>query len=213
MKKLLTVLVCLGMLMSFLPSCFADAADSFTFRDGITWGMSEEEVMGCEKGQSSLFNRTDDGALSILQYEGVQVSTLKNSTLTYIFRDGALSSAIYMLNDADEATANYIIEAMASKYGEEEALGYKQYIKIRTYLSELSDAFGNSDTEEGSEPPTIKEKLGLPEETLIYQVLSGASWELPDGTQIICTVQPLTQTPMLLYLCPENESEYDTGGL
>ena len=213
MKKMLAVLLCMGMLISALPRCFADAADPFVFRDGITWGMSEKEVVTREKQPRSLFNRTDDGTLSILQYEGVKVSAHRNSTLTYIFRNGALSSAVYMLNGADKDTEEYIIEAVASKYGEAGAFGYRELIKFCEYMFELFAALGSPGTKDGFDPSIISDGLGLPEETLANLVLPGASWELPDGTLVMCASKPLTQTPVLLYLSPESKSGYDTGGL
>ena len=213
MKKSLVFLLCLGILLSVLPCCFADTTNNFTFRDGITWGMSEKEVLSLEQEQNPWFSRTNDGSFSMLQYDAIKVSTHQNTTLTYLFKNGMLYNAVYTLNGADESTAQYITQAMTSKYGEAGALGYDELVKFIEYIYHFMKTSGSPGAEGDFDPSVVSERLGVSEKDLPHIVLPGASWTLPDGTLILYTDQPLTQTPMLMYCSPENVNGYDTSGL
>lgn len=93
----------------------ASATQPFTFRNGITWGMSPEEVAATEEGEP-LSTKLDTG--EILIYENSRVSKYP-SQLGFYFISGKLVMSIYVPENPNEEMLNTLRKAYDTRYGEE----------------------------------------------------------------------------------------------
>ena len=212
MKKPISILLCLVILFSVLPRCFAGNEDEFVFRDGITWGMSVAEVKEHEKPRIAEELNTEGSNYTYIGYEGVPVSSYPNANLFYMFKNGMLYGAIYSLDNASDQTVDYILDALSSKYGVPGKLGYTEVVKIMLYLYDLAVQTASADSWEWFDPNNVDESLGVTEATKGTVRLPGSSWELPDGTYIVYPDKSLSGIPLLLYFSPEKD-QYNTSGL
>ena len=118
MKKL----ICLILTLLFLcPTAFAEVpaeeTPEFTFRNGIRWGMTPEQVRAAEGREADDFYPTRD-SVDILEFYDVPVSRF-TSDLVYIFVNDTLYGACYCGFDTDyiSASCHYLNGALSSVYG------------------------------------------------------------------------------------------------
>lgn len=94
----------------------ATEATGFVFRDGITWGMSVEDVRGIEKGKVDAFSET--GNVTALRYGLTDVSIFTADYLLYLFVDNKLVSAVYLFTQNwNDDQFNYLTGALTQLYG------------------------------------------------------------------------------------------------
>lgn len=104
--------------------CPMASAETFSIRNGITFGMTKEEVKKAENMKVSI-----DGKNSyFMSYQKVEIAGIKNSTLEYLFEKNKLIGINMLLNtDAAKLTLEKEYRALSSslkdKYGK--PLGYK----------------------------------------------------------------------------------------
>ncbi len=107
-----------------LFAAFGAAAQTapFTFRNGIQWGMSPEEVQAAEAAEPAVSQEMDSGYLINL-YTGAAVSNY-SATLEYVFLKDALKLAVYdFTGNVAEKDFSYLSGALGSVYGEAEPIG------------------------------------------------------------------------------------------
>ena len=108
---LLASVLCAG---TFLAS----QTDEFTFRNGITWGMSKAEVIGTEGVASSNEDEMDlpDGSkMSFLEIEDVTAAGF-GADAEFIFIDDALVCCGYEFED--ETDRDKLLKSLEAKYGQ-----------------------------------------------------------------------------------------------
>lgn len=111
MKRTLAIL----MLLTLLLSAHAEEAD-FLFREGIQWGMSQEDVLKAE-GNPKYERDVDDGIPKIeiddVDQDGVQCD------IEYAFVDDALFMATFEY-DTEDVSVSYddLLAVLTRRYGE-----------------------------------------------------------------------------------------------
>ncbi len=211
MEKMISVLLCLVMLFSVLPQCFAEN-DAFVFRNNISWGMSVDEVKEHELPlESEEFSSTGSNNV-YLGYKDIPVSHYPKANLFYMFKDGMLYGAIYTFDNANDQTLGYILNALSSKYGEAGKIGYTGIVKIMLYLYDLAIQTIGIESSDWFDPNNVDESLGVTENNRDSLSVPGSTWELPDGTMIIYPDKSISGIPLLLYFAPEQD-DFNTGGL
>ena len=139
MKKWLSSLLCLFLLLNCC-AVFAEQAegsaeppetDRFIFRDGVRWGMSEEEVIALEGEEK---NRNVESGFSALLYENVEVSKYRGM-LGYAFLRDQLVFSAYGIEDADEEMFAYLKTALEAVYGNESEESAKELIPALNLLT------------------------------------------------------------------------------
>jgi hypothetical protein len=99
-------------------------AESFSIRNGITFGMTKAEVKKAETLKPS--SEGKDG--SFLTYKYIQIAGIKKSILEYLFKNNKLNSINMFLNDGAtklllERDYKALSSSLKDKYGK--PLGYK----------------------------------------------------------------------------------------
>lgn len=113
MKKWLALVLALVLLSS---ASFSAIAEPFSFRNGVTFGMTREEIIACEGAEPH--NAKEDN----LHYSA-QKSAGKNCAVSYSLSEGKLYKIIVLFTD-DHSFENLYIddfdtidEALQTKYG------------------------------------------------------------------------------------------------
>ena len=129
MKRLLTVILALmmlsaagsasavgfGLLSTPVPQA-TEQIPAFTFRNGIGWNMSTEQVSTLE---TAPMNERTSGEWSVMvTKEKVSVSRF-SAELVFIFRQNQLRMITYEFNNSSDSVISfyYLIGALESKYG------------------------------------------------------------------------------------------------
>lgn len=95
----------------------AAASEGFSFRNGITWGMTPDEVRSAEGREDDSFR--EDGGIAALTYGYTDVSKYTADYLLYLFSDNKLVEATYIFTSSwSPATAKYINGALTQLYGD-----------------------------------------------------------------------------------------------
>lgn len=135
MKRLRSV--CYIVLLVILAQVTTAYADSFTVRNGIKFGISEEEVIRTENSNGNQPDVSDASDSSELSYSNISVAGVPNSKITYSFSSGALDGIEYTLfNIPLKDTVLYSFDDT-----------YRYYSQIESSLSEQygDSGFGSSD--------------------------------------------------------------------
>lgn len=119
MKRFIVLCIIVLVSITFFSSALAEEETPFVFRNGITWGMSVAEVQ--EKEGNSLVPTLNHFALF-----NVDVSKFKANLLYYFNNDKLLMCDYSILVEYDECedTMQYLISALASKYGDNDACSF-----------------------------------------------------------------------------------------
>ena len=91
------------------------SAESFVFRNGVTWGMSREEVYQCEGKQGD--NRNFNG-FQMVDYPGVTVSGFDGCKLSYWFDNDRLLVCYYNTGKYAPEKAETLAADYSAVYGE-----------------------------------------------------------------------------------------------
>ncbi len=179
MKKFFALLLCLALLPGMALAARAEtAADeeaseeayAFTFRGGVQWEMSAEEVRTAEAEWSEAHSVEEEepqeaamGQWTALGYAGAPVSKFKANLLIYLLLDDRLESITYDFSQlpAEELsdTFNYLVGALGSVYGELEAADKRNLLD---FLDSVNKGFY---TEEDIRNCMLRT---LPDGTLVY---------------------------------------------
>ena len=131
-KVLLFVLVILFSTVSVISqhALAEDAAgESFVFRNGITWGMTRDQVTALEDGE---YTESGLSGLDVLAYANKQAEQL-DAQLGYVFYNDSLVMTLYYFvitpEQSDALRAAYVTE-----YGGKEA-GQEAYIQIAAKMN------------------------------------------------------------------------------
>lgn len=113
------VLVILACVL-FVSIGIAEDAERFVFRNGITWGMSPEEVRNLESVKLATVGGNEDPDYSGLMTVDVAVSKYE-ANLGYDFKNDQLFMCSYTFQDGYQETyqvLDYLYGALSLKYGE-----------------------------------------------------------------------------------------------
>ena len=148
--------------------------EPFTFRGGITWGMSQAEVTAAE-GEQARSNRNESRIY--IYYDPVTVSSVRTAILGYLFswEKDSLQAAWYALKEASQETYDSLREAYSLKYGEEKEADAEQYGAVYRKVY-------------GIEPMTRAGTL--------------CCWDAPGGTRIWMSMEE-DGVMLILYASPE----------
>lgn len=168
--------------------------ETFTFRNGITWGMSKQEIVALE-GESDR-DRVMKSGYPAIYYDNVKVSKYDNALLGYAFakESGGMIFSWYSMQGDTEEMLNYFKAAFDLKYGEEKEADASELLRIDIELFS-TDAF----------------KEDALQQSPIYR------WDGPAGTQIwLCRYE--NNHIYIYYVSPEllngpQEEEVDLFGL
>lgn len=95
----------------------AAASESFSFRNGITWGMSADEVRSAENRSEEYFR--EEGNITSLVFGYTDVSKYTADFLMYLFVDDQLKSVVYIFNkNWNDASVKYFNGALTQLYGD-----------------------------------------------------------------------------------------------
>ena len=186
MKKLLAALLVMTvMLLAAMPvlsenSVEKEQSEPFVFRNGITWGMNEGEVVALA-GQYARDHRDEN--TRYLYYDPVEFSTVKDGIMGFGFSNntGRLISLWYVVEKVSDDTAATLLNAYRMKYGEEKAANPNEYETLDKKV------FGDAN---GYEPNSLHQ------------------WELPDGTQI-WMLKRTNGNLLIMYYSPELSDSQD----
>lgn len=113
MKKLV------ALLMALLLCTGAACAQEFTFRNGLHWGMTSDEVLAAE-GRASYDDIGSFGSITTA-YLLTDISISKfNAAGAYLFVDDQLAGVLidpYMMVDNNEDDIEYLLNALTTVYG------------------------------------------------------------------------------------------------
>ena len=110
---------------AFFPPA-EETAETFSFRNGITWGMGREEVAAAEGSDGDYSEET---TCSFLKYDEVKISKYSGH-LVYAFSEDALQVTAYLISDAKEDTLDYMLNAYDTKYGEGQEADFQELFSI-----------------------------------------------------------------------------------
>lgn len=125
---ILVILAC----VLFVSTGVAEDSEKFVFRNGITWGMSPEEVQECEE---ALLFPTEDSKDHYVS-PGVYVSKYK-AVLTLQFKNEQLFMIVYSFQDDSKQTyevIDYLYEALSLKYGDSVNTTFEEVDDVNRFL-------------------------------------------------------------------------------
>ena len=164
MKKTVAMLmICVMLLISV-----AAGADTFTFRNGITWGMSKAEVMAKEGLD---FKEETTGTYTYLWTDDVVQLSDYTAVLQYYFKDDSICWAGYsLLVDAEMVAV--LLNAFNTKYG----------MKTDGDSQELTDIMSKCVPGGITDPShdCVLCKWDAAENTQIWMIYDPESYELPE---------------------------------
>ena len=116
MKKILAIVMALAMV--FAAATVLAEENTFTFRNGVTFGLNMDQVMDMETGAYEIENEHTRGRVTFyeLEYEHTTVDD-KPADLTYLFVGNELV-AIRVDLEEYAATFDQVKAALTEKYGE-----------------------------------------------------------------------------------------------
>ena len=126
MKKLVLLVLCVSMLVSSLcvhaeslpVDVSIEVPQAFSFRNGVTWGMTQKEVIALE-GEPTSTNADN----TMLIYANV-TSAGKKAVVGYTFSSGTLATIVVLFQEKHSSDNLYIQdfddidESLTAKYGE-----------------------------------------------------------------------------------------------
>ena len=116
MKKILAIVMALAMV--FAAATVLAEENTFTFRNGVTFGLNMDQVMDMETGAYEIENEHTRGRVTFyeLEYEHTTVDD-KPADLTYLFVGNELV-AIKVNLEEHAATFDQVKADLTAKYGE-----------------------------------------------------------------------------------------------
>ena len=137
MKKTITAILLMVLCFTVFSSLCEEAA-TFSFRNGVMFGMSEEEIKKIEADYNQVdlesWESTEISAWQVL-LANTKVSSY-DSNLMYFFTNDQMEAAFYDFSSFDEDNPfNAIAAALSEEYGEKESIEPKEIIKLMDYFS------------------------------------------------------------------------------
>lgn len=163
-------------------------SESFTFRGGITWGMSREEVTALEKEAS--FSEIDLGNYLSLSSSGPVRLSRYEANLAYLFSGDTLVMAAYGINESSPEVSEGLKQAYDTKYGEEQEASVEVFYGLLQKTGAL---------------PFSEEDI---RESTLYR------WDAAGGTQVWMVLE--NESLVILYVSPEalaDEPAIDMTGI
>lgn len=196
MKKTFFVfLLAFALLRIFSPVLAEDAAPAFSFRNGITWASTPEDVRQSESTEG--YEDTEDGWFGI-SYSDVPVSNFTADALVYLFSGDTLLGTWYGFDlnhrtnepALSEEDCIYLKNALSSKYGEPITADPARLVRVMSAIDEINEE----------------------------DICQLSNWVLPDGTYIAqMTFEDVSPYQYILYFNEEALLEaagiYNTSGL
>ena len=97
-------------------------AEGFSFRGGVTWDATMDEVMALEEENApSLEDEYIPGFPKLVEIRNAKVAGMTASSLAYLFREGLLIAFLYDFSAHTEADFQTLKTALTAKYGEPSA--------------------------------------------------------------------------------------------
>ncbi len=161
---------------------------TFTFRNGVTWGMNTQQVSVVENVPMEQYSSNDWSVL--MTSAPVRVSRF-SADLVYIFYQDALRMITYEFRtDCSSLNFQYLTGALCSVYGESME----------------------------ANPAIIKGWMDrvYPNRYKLELIRNGVEWSAEDGTYIYLYYFTEDQKYAILYACPDANGyngSYDTNGL
>ena len=193
MKKAFSIFLIAAMLFTCTLASADMQTNSFVFRNGIVWGMSQKEVTASESTKGQAYALND---LELLQYLNVSMSKF-TATLFYVFDDSQLSMAGYMVESGSQETFDYLGSALCQVYGSTQTEIETEFIDVLNYLNPSLY--------------TEEEVAGFPM----------ALWTTPDGTDIWMVWENVERSNVVevIYVSPAvkekiaQKNAFNTNGL
>ena len=125
MKRIIAAIMLVMFIIS--GSSFAEE-EIFTFRDGVSWGMSNNDVVNIEGTKKySSYGSDYYGTNNFMSIEYANVKAAgEDATLSYNFLNDALVSIIVLFND--NANTDSVVNALTTKYGESQEADIDRFI-------------------------------------------------------------------------------------
>ena len=167
MKKLLSAVICLSLLLAVSAASFAALdEDGFSFQYGNRWGTSIEEVRASvpeEKSVEDIIDWADETVMGLYIYEPDFFKDASMTSLAYLFDNDGLYAAVYHTYDSENAfDAQVSLERLYGK-------GFISSDKSILLAGILNRAWED----------TVYAEL------LFYSLC----WELEDGTTVLLTTR------------------------
>ncbi len=214
MRRIISTILALSLCICLLPSSFASNTDQFSFRDGITWGMTIQEVKQRENSLNYEYLSRDDFPYSVLAYMNIPVSMYPNATLIYLFREDILYGAIYETSNADNFTLQYLYKALRAKYGDSKPWSANEVVEFFTYLYGLMYLSGEdeaiksmysdlgTDNYDDFISALFTTMINMSPEQFDQFSTLGEVWTLPDDTVLLFTDTKEFNGSIILYFAP-----------
>ncbi len=167
----------------------AEQTDAFTFRNGVQWGMTPEQVQGIENIPMTMRTSKSSEWSVMLTSSPVQVSRF-TADLVYMFHQNQLKMITYEFqSDGSMLSYQYLTGALCSVYGESWDPGS---ILIKALMDRI-----------------------YPDRYRTEWIREARGWTDGDGTAVY-QYYFSTNSYAILYVCPElggQNSGYDVNGL
>lgn len=129
MKRFIVLCIIVLVSITFFSSALAEEETPFVFRNGITWGMSveevqEKEIMECEYVTTPEYDMLICWEASICNLD---------STLGYIFKERHLTCCLYGFTTTyitSDSTFRFLHDALEAKYGSPDSFSNILFKKI-----------------------------------------------------------------------------------
>ena len=188
--KRIAALLCALLLLAASCSALAEETPVFTFRNGVQWDMSPEEVAACE-GTPADSSREEE-IRSTLVYNSVQASKYP-AMLGYVFLEHQLKTIMYMIFDVQTEDFIYMKNALAQVYGASQDVDLLQITESIAVIC-------------GVDLPDLTQED--------FANAECACWQLDDGTRIMLYREKSTGEYMaMFYINPNGKASYDVTGL
>ncbi len=158
----------------------------FSFRNGITWAMNQQQVAAIENIPMKQSSSSDWSVL--ITESPVQVSRF-SADLVYMFKQDALRMITYeFTKDCTTLNFQYLAGALCSLYGES---GAANPLVVKGWMDRIYQNYYQQD-----------------------QIHNALEWNAEDGTKVFLYYFT-AETYAILYVCPTTggTGNYDTNGL
>lgn len=138
-KRLFAGLLSLAMLMTVGHA--TRAKEPFTFRDGIAFGMTMDEVIAIEGEPSEQFERLNKQYALLVMYLAKPSASGETENITYYFNGaGEMIACAVVFGDASDAEAAYdqFEKSLTQEYGKPSGDGMKAFLKTITFLENVA---------------------------------------------------------------------------
>ena len=119
--------IALVLVMTLMGCAALAEAQAFSFRDGVAWGMTQDEVLAAEGNPEYKSFNANDGMTGI-EIDDAAIAGVE-ADLMYNFMNGSLVMCGYEF-DAEDITVDALAEQLASEYGPESEADYAAVVEV-----------------------------------------------------------------------------------